>query len=126
MVVARKRQKKEKDFIDQMLDTIDFRGLTQDEVVGRDGIIKQLTGRILQRTLVRQIISMYARGMSDREIKGHLEEIYNIEVSADLISRVTNAVLDEVSPPLVALNGNTGRWKNHRLCGLKSEYILTR
>jgi transposase-like protein len=28
--------------------------------------------------------------MSDREIKGHLEEIYNIEVSADLISRVTN------------------------------------
>jgi transposase-like protein len=43
-----------------------------------------------------QIISMYARGMSDREIKGHLEEIYNIEVSPDLISRVTNAVLDEV------------------------------
>src|SRR5215469_7971785 len=51
-----------------------------------------------------QIISMYGRGMSDREIKGHLEEIYNIEVSPDLISRVTNAVLEEVSPPLVARN----------------------
>ena len=162
MVVARKREKKEKDFIDQILDNIDFRGLTQDEVVGRNGIIKQLTGRILQKALEAemtehlgyvknsntgdnsgnsrnghtektvlqenqsttidvprdrngtfepiiipkhekriplfndQIISMYARGMSDREIKGHLEEIYSIEVSPDLISRVTNAVLDEV------------------------------
>jgi transposase-like protein len=43
-----------------------------------------------------QIISMYARGMSGREIQGHLEEIYNIEVSHDLISRVTHAVLEEV------------------------------
>ena len=51
MVMARKREKKEKDIIDQMLDNIDFRGLTQDEVVGQDGLIKQLTGRILQRTL---------------------------------------------------------------------------
>ena len=41
---------------------------------------------------------MYARGMSDREIEGHLEEIYHIEVSPDLIRRVTHAVLDEVSP----------------------------
>jgi transposase-like protein len=39
---------------------------------------------------------MYSFGMSDREIQGHLEEIYNSEVSPDLISRVTNAVLDEV------------------------------
>jgi len=162
MIMARKKKSKEKDFIDQMLDTIDFRGLTQDEVVGQDGLIKQLTGRILQRALEvemtehlgyekhsnagdnsgnsrnghtektvllenqsavievprdrdgsfepvivpkhekrvslfnNQIISMYARGMSDREIQGHLEEVYNIEVSPDLISRVTHAVLDEV------------------------------
>jgi hypothetical protein len=39
MAVTRKRKKKEKDIIDQMLDTIDFRGLTQDEVIDRDGII---------------------------------------------------------------------------------------
>jgi transposase-like protein len=39
---------------------------------------------------------MYSRGMSDREIKGHLEQIYNVDVSPDLISRVTNAVLEEV------------------------------
>ena len=162
MVMARKKQEKEKDIIDQLLDNIDFRGLTQDEVVGQDGIIKQLTGRILQRALEAemtehlgyeknsnagdnsgnsrnghtektvllenqettievprdrnstfepvivpkhekrlplfndQIISMYSFGMSDRDIKRHLEKIYNVEVSPDLISRVTNAVLEEV------------------------------
>jgi transposase-like protein len=160
--MARKKEKKEKDILDQILDTIDFRGLTQDEVAGKDGLIKQLTGKILQRALDaemtehlgyeknssegdnsgnsrnghtektvllenqeatievprdrnstfepiivpkhqkrlplfnNQIISMYARGMTDRKIKEHLEEIYNVEVSPDLISRVTNAVLEEV------------------------------
>ncbi|MCL1815863.1 MAG: IS256 family transposase [Treponema sp.] len=160
--MARKKKEKEKDIIDQLLDNIDFRGLTQDEVVGQDGLIKQLTGRILQRALEAemtehlgyeknsnagdnsgnsrnghtektvllenqettidvprdrngsfepiivpkhekraplfndQIISMYSFGMSDRDIKRHLEKIYNVEVSPDLISRVTNAVLEEV------------------------------
>ena len=160
--MAKTRQKKEKDALDQLLDNIDFRGLTQDEVVGKDGLIKRLTGRILQRALEAemtehlgyeknsnsgdnsgnsrnghtektvlmenqsatisvprdragtfepiivpkhekrvplfndQIISMYGRGMTDREIRGHLEEIYKVEVSPDLISRVTNAVLEEV------------------------------
>jgi len=162
MVMARKKKEKEKDIIDQLLDNIDFKGLTQDEVVGQDGLIKQLTGRILQRALDAemtehlgyeknssdgdnsgnsrnghsektvllenqettievprdrngtfepvivpkhkkrlplfndQIISMYSRGMTDRKIKEHLEEIYSVEVSPDLISRVTNAVLEEV------------------------------
>jgi transposase-like protein len=162
MVMARKREKKEKDILDQILDTIDFRGLTQDEVAGKDGLIKQLTGKILQRALDAemtehlgyeknssdgdnsgnsrnghsektvllenqeatievprdrngtfepvivpkhqkrlplfndQMISLYARGMTDRKIQDHLEEIYNVEVSPDLISRVTNAVLEEV------------------------------
>ena len=162
MVMARKKEKKEKDILDQILDTIDFKGLTQDEVVGQDGLIKQLTGKILQRALDAemtehlgyeknsndgdnsgnsrnghtektvllenqsttieiprdrnstfepiiipkhekrvplfndQIISMYSFGMTDRDIKTHLEKIYNVEVSPDLISRVTNAVLEEV------------------------------
>src|SRR5438046_6293689 len=43
-----------------------------------------------------KIISMYARGMTTREIQGHLEEMYGIEVSPTLISNVTDAVLDEV------------------------------
>lgn len=54
-----------------------------------------------------KILSLYARGMSVREIKAHLEEMYGAEVSPTLISSVTDAVMDEVrtwqSRPLDAL-----------------------
>lgn len=43
-----------------------------------------------------KIISMYARGMSTRDIQGHLKEIYQIEVSPDFISTVTDSVMDGV------------------------------
>jgi putative transposase len=43
-----------------------------------------------------KIISLYARGLSTREIQAHLKEMYGTEVSPDLISRVTDAVLGEV------------------------------
>ena len=43
-----------------------------------------------------KIISLYARGLTVREIQGHLKELYGTDVSPDLISRVTDAVLDEV------------------------------
>jgi putative transposase len=43
-----------------------------------------------------KIISLYSRGMTQREIQGHLEEIYGVEISPSLISTVTDAVLDEV------------------------------
>jgi putative transposase len=54
-----------------------------------------------------KILSMYARGMTVREIQAHLQEIYNVEVSPDLISKVTDAVIDELrtwqSRPLEAV-----------------------
>lgn len=43
-----------------------------------------------------KILSMYARGMSTREIQGHLEEMYRVEVSPALISQVTDAVVEEL------------------------------
>jgi len=43
-----------------------------------------------------KILSMYARGMTVRDIRGHLEEIYGVDVSPDLISRVTDSVIDEL------------------------------
>ena len=43
-----------------------------------------------------RILSLYARGMTTRQIKQHLEEIYKVEVTASLISTVTEAVIDEV------------------------------
>lgn len=44
-----------------------------------------------------KIISMYARGMSTREITGHLRDLYGIDASPDLISTITDAVLEEVA-----------------------------
>jgi len=43
-----------------------------------------------------KIISMYARGMTTRDIEGHLKEIYGVEVSPALVSQVTEAVNEEV------------------------------
>ena len=54
-----------------------------------------------------KILSLYARGMTVREIQGHLEEMYGAEISPTLISTVTDAVIEEVkawqSRPLDAL-----------------------
>jgi putative transposase len=44
----------------------------------------------------KNILSLYSRGLSTREIQQHLEEIYGVEVTAGLISSVTDEVLDEV------------------------------
>ncbi len=43
------------------------------------------------------VISLYARGMSMREIEGHLRDLYGVEVSPELISTVTDAVHEQVS-----------------------------
>jgi putative transposase len=54
-----------------------------------------------------KIISMYARGMTTREIQRHIEEIYGVEASPSLISAITDAVMEEVTawsePPAGAL-----------------------
>ncbi len=44
-----------------------------------------------------KILSLYARGLTCREIQQHLEEIYQVEVSPALISNVTGAVMEEVT-----------------------------
>jgi transposase-like protein len=164
-VMAVKKQAKEKDAIDELLDQIDYKhfvGKTQEEILGQDGLIKQLTGRLLQKVLEaemtahlgytkhdnagdntgnsrngyttktvytenqeaeiqvprdragtfnpvvipkhskrvplfnEQIISMYASGMSDRQIKEHLDRVYGVDVSRDLVSRVTDSVIEDV------------------------------
>ena len=43
-----------------------------------------------------QIISLYSRGMTTRDIQSHLKEIYDVDVSAELISNVTDAVHEDV------------------------------
>jgi len=43
-----------------------------------------------------RIIALYARGMTTRDIRAHLREMYDVDVSPDLISRVTDGVLEEL------------------------------
>jgi putative transposase len=42
-----------------------------------------------------KVISLYARGLTVREIRGHLAEIYGTEISPDLISKITDAVIED-------------------------------
>lgn len=65
----------------------------------RDASFEPVVVRKGQRRLdgiEKLIVSLYARGMTVRDIRAHLAEIYSVEVSPDLISRVTDAILDEV------------------------------
>jgi len=45
----------------------------------------------------QNVLSLYARGMSVREIREHLEELYQVDVAPDLISPVTDEVLEEIT-----------------------------
>jgi len=44
-----------------------------------------------------KIIALYARGVSTRDIQAHVRELYGIEISPDLVSAVTDSVIDEVT-----------------------------
>lgn len=157
-----KRNKQEKDVIDQILEQLDLHGMSQEELFGKDGLAKQLTARLLNKALEAemdmhlgykkhsndgdgsgnsrngystkkvltgdqeteiqvprdrngdfepaivkkysrrlpvfndQIISLYSNGMTTRDIQEHLKEMYDVDVSAELISNVTDAVHDDV------------------------------
>lgn len=157
-----KRNKREKDAIDNIVDQLDLDGVTQDELFGEGGLVKALTSRILNKALEaemdnhlgyqkhsslgnlsgnnrngysskqvmtqdqeteisiprdrngsfepiivpkyekrlpifnEQIITLYSRGMTVRDIQAHLQEIYGVEVSPELVSRVTDSILTDV------------------------------
>jgi putative transposase len=79
--------------------TTDQGDVTIDVPRDRNGTFEPLLIRKHQRRFDGfddKIISMYARGMSVRDIQAHLAEIYGTEVSPDLISSVTDAVVDEL------------------------------
>jgi putative transposase len=65
----------------------------------RDGSFSPKIVKKRQRRFVGfddKILALYSRGLSVRDIRAHLAEIYGVEVSLDLISRVTDAVMDDV------------------------------
>lgn len=63
----------------------DRKGEFEPEIVKKNQ--KNVTG------IEDQIISMYAKGMSTRDISSHLEDIYGIDASAEMISRITDKIL---------------------------------
>ena len=156
------RKKKAKSRADELLDELLGECKSSEDILGRNGLIKQLTKRALERALKgeltthlgyepherasephgntrngttpkkllledgeiyldtprdrdgsfepqivrkgqrriegleRQIIALYARGLTTREIQNHLHELYQVDVSASLISNVTAEITAEV------------------------------
>jgi putative transposase len=65
----------------------------------RDGSFEPKIVRKRQRRFQgfdEKILALYSRGLSTRDIEAHLEEIYGVKVGRDLISKVTDAVMDDV------------------------------
>jgi len=65
----------------------------------RDGSFEPKIVKKRQRRFVgfdEKILALYSRGLSTRDIEAHLREIYGVNVGRDLISRVTDAVMDDV------------------------------
>jgi hypothetical protein len=101
--MTKTRKQQERDQWDDLPDKIDFKGLTPDEVLVRGGLLKQLTGWVLQKAI-------YSFGMRNRDIKSRLEQVYNVEASPELISRVKVAMMEETCG-----SGRAGRWKSPTL-----------
>ena len=80
-----------------------------------------------------KVIALYARGLTVREVQGHLEELYEVDVSPTLISRVTDAVLEEVAAwqsrrlepvwPIVYLDALVVKVRDDGVVGKKSVYL---
>ena len=65
----------------------------------RDGSFEPKLVRKRQRRFEgfdEKILALYSRGMSTLDIEAHLRELYGVSVGRDLISRVTDAVLEDV------------------------------
>jgi putative transposase len=186
-------------FSDEVLDQILANYTKPEDLTGKDGILKQLTARLVERALqsemsehlgyekhdpkgrgtpnsrngtspktlktdlgevdievprdregsfepqlVRKrqsrftgfdtkILGMYARGMTVRDIQGHLEDVYGVEVSPDLISKVTSAVVEDVAAwqnrpldavyPIVYLDALVVKVRDQGVVRNKSIYI---
>lgn len=80
--------------------TTDHGDVTIDVPRDREGTFDPKIVKKRERRLAgfdERILALYARGMTVRDIQGHLQELYGVEVSPDLISRVTDAVMDDVA-----------------------------
>jgi putative transposase len=65
----------------------------------RDGTFEPVViekGQSRLKGFDEKVVSLYARGMTTRDIRGHIEEIYGVDISPDLVSRITDKLLPEL------------------------------
>lgn len=85
-------------------------------------------------TLNNQVLSLYAKGMSVRDIQAHVSELYGTEISRDLISSLTDAVLDEVTEwrnrpleslyPIVFIDGFVSKCRFEGIVSNRCVYVI--
>ena len=185
---------------DEMLDELLGSAKTQEDLFGKDGIVKQISKRFMERLLEKemtnhlgymkhaveghnsgnsrngrtkktvktgngaleievprdrksefepilvakrqshlkglddQVLSLYARGMTVRDIQSHLSELYGTEISRDLISTMTDAVLEDVAEwrnrpldkvyPIVFIDGFVAKCRLEGRVSNRSVYVI--
>ena len=60
-----------------------------------DPVIVEKHSRELSSDIENKIISMYAKGMSTRDISEHVKDIYGLSMSADMVSKITNSIIEQ-------------------------------
>lgn len=185
---------------DQLIDKLIGDGKTAEELFGKEGLVSQLTKRLIDRSLTSEIthhlgynkhslegnntgnsrngstpktvktgtseltlsiprdrngefepqlvkthqrrftgfddlvLSLYGKGMTVRDIQAHLEETYGSEVSKDLISTITDGILDEVKEwrnrpleavyPIVYIDGFVAKCRVDRQVSNRTVYVI--
>lgn len=80
------------------------------------------------------ILSLYSRGMTTRDIEAHLREVYGMNASRELISNITDVVVDEIKAwqsrpldevyPILYVDGIRIRVKDNGVVGIKVAYLV--
>ena len=84
--------------------------------------------------LNEQVLSLYARGMTVRDIQSYVEELYGTDISRDLITSITDAVLEEVTQwrnraldklyPIVFIDGFIAKCRLDKVVSNRTVYII--
>jgi len=85
-------------------------------------------------TLNQQVLSLYAKGMTVRDIQEHVSELYGTEISRDLISSITDSILEDVTDwrnraleelyPIVFIDGFVAKCRLNGMVSNRCVYII--
>ena len=85
-------------------------------------------------TLSQQVLSLYAKGMTVRDIQEHVSELYGTEISRDLISSITDSILEDVTDwrnraleelyPIVFIDGFVAKCRLNGMVSNRCVYII--